>query len=278
MSAPVHLFAPSSDVLEMDSDERQLVGLMRQIHDHDGPDRSAMLLDWYRSDWYHPVLMMCEDWQGQIAREAHHAYTKAIERWSPAKRWADAPIQTGRASILRILNLDRVPEGIWGSLPFKAIRIDDRPWIAGALGPCLFTMDQCHLDITDVILWCPKTNEVRIDGDLGPRLIAAPSGYSDGQSVTVYQDGAAFFRDWAAERMRHLAWFKRGPEYHPKYSHPPDSHMPGALAIGGLKQPWSMLHAPTLRAGPGVNRAELTREVFASYHLPRIETARHANV
>jgi hypothetical protein len=274
--------APIRDEIwsEIDADERALVALLEQLRDAPAEERHSALLEWARSPLWHCAGMLLEGWQGQLHREAYRALKQALQADTPGRRWDMLDHRVGRASIIRLLGLsgDAGP-ALYASAAFKTWIDDDaRTWIAGAIGaPPLFDADRLldwrHLDIRDVILWDPRTNEAMLAGEhadvsqyvlpdvVPPRL-------------TVWGDCGAYFRAWAAGRVRigKLAEARgRGEWAHP-ISEPGDGGLPGALLIGEwMRATWPHPRTETIAAGPGMTAAELHAAAHRAARLPRFE-------
>ncbi len=175
------------------------------------------------------------------------------------RAWLQANWPANRATICRALKIDpNEPGATYATGPFAIMSEDGANWIAGAVGiwrafkPGDWSVD----DISDVILWNPRTGEVRLLGDEGAVLIVPDRPEP---RLTVYADGFAFFRAWADRRAETLARI--------------DSDIPGALAIGDLKDiNWRETGASVLVAGPGIDAKKLNSAVIRSARLPRVES------
>lgn len=190
------------------------------------------------------------------------------------RKWLSTNWSANRATICRALKIDPAePGATYATGPFAIMAEDGANWIAGAVGiwraldPLPWSVD----DITEVILWNPRTGQVRFLDDVGPGVVipAKPE-----QRLTVYADGFAFFRAWADRRAEILARIRIAHEGHRVTAvEPLDSAIPGALAIGDLaKIHWRDIGASVLVAGPGVDAKKLNRAVIRSAHLPRVES------
>jgi len=229
-------------------------------------DRHATLSEWARSPAWHPVLMICEGWQGKLAREAYKARETDLASATVGRAWWDAKPELGRASIHRILEINPEPGAFFASMPFRVMRYDEQDWIGGAVGFVAGGPYWTHLDISDVVLWSPRTHETRLWGDAkGERALIGADAEMD--SPVVYADGFNFFKAWAALRLAS----RHQPEREGGY-------LPGVLAVGGLHQRWSALRVETLLAGPGVDKNQLGRAVMASARLPGVKEASFARV
>lgn len=190
------------------------------------------------------------------------------------RAWLAANWSAKRATICRALKIDPAEPGAsYATGPFAIMQEDGASWIAGAVGiwrafdPTNWSVD----DISDVILWNPRTGEIRILGDTSPTLITPDRPEP---RLTVYGQGFAFFRAWADRRAEILARIRIAHESHRVTgSEPTDSGIPGALVIGDLaKIEWRNLGAAVLVAGPGTDARKLNRAVIRSARLPRIES------
>lgn len=279
MSAAAH---PRPVDEELDA-EATLVSIMAEMNALEGQERYGALLQWARSEWWSPILMMCEGDQGKMAREAWRTLKAELDADTPARRWAKSDIGAGRASIKRLLCPEAASGADYACLPFRIYWTqEDEPWIAGAVGcPPVFDLERLkrweHLDISDVILWNPKSNAVQLAGDAGRSLIQP---YCPDGAIQVYDHDGRFFRAWAANRLATWALGQkkqRGEWLHP-VTEPRDGGLPGVLAIGGIeRQQWSSLCAEKLIAPVGADPRVLRRAVIASANLPRIEEAARAN-
>ncbi len=190
------------------------------------------------------------------------------------RAWLQANWSANRATICRALKIDPAePGATYATGPFAIMAEDGANWIAGAVGiwraldPKPWSVD----DISDVILWNPRSNEVRLLDDIGSGLVMPDHPEP---RLTVYADGFAFFRAWADRRAEILARIRIAHEAHLVTSgEPRDSAIPGALAIGDLKDiHWRDTGATVLVAGPGIDAKKLNRAVIRSAYLPRVES------
>jgi len=189
------------------------------------------------------------------------------------RRWLHAP-RRHSDTIYRMLKIDPQDAGAgYAIAPFTVLEDDGKHWIAGAVGMwrALRPLEWCSDDVTAVILWNPRSNELRLAGEIEPSLILPDHVPA---RITIYGDGFAFFRAWADQRaatfecLRYAAACQRAA-----LAEPGDSDIPGALAIGALhKLDWRSTDAAVLVAGPGVDPRELNRAVIRSARLPRVES------
>lgn len=259
-----------------------LVNLMEEIRDLPNEQRPDALLWWARSRWWHPAGMIMTGWQGALHRDAYRVLERCLAADTPARRWNNSDWRVGRASIARLVGVEGHPAAIYATIPFRTW--DDgagRSWIAGAVG-CMPMLDidevaaWNHLDISDVILWDPRTNDTRLVGEhRSQSVIIAPDAPDADPSgrLTVYADGAAFFADWARRRaglglrIRDKA---EGRWTHPLVE-PRDSGLPGALIVGPTgkaRLPRDL--AQTIVAGPGVTAGDLHAAAVRAANLPTI--------
>lgn len=246
-----------------------------------GPARNAALLSFARSEIFLGAGLMLEGLPGVIHREAWRALQRERERETPARAWSESWSVADRPVICRHLRIDHAdPLALYATFPFRIIRPDgERPWIAAATGcPRVFDARSLssweHFDIHDVILWNPRSGEVRVAGDPGASLVEC-ADYDGGRHV-IYADGFAFFRAWADRRAMIGAGIMtaRQSKHAIIPSEPADNGMPGTLVIGDLnKVHWRDLSATVLVAGPGIDPAALNRAVFRAARLPRVEAA-----
>lgn len=191
-------------------------------------------------------------------------------------QWLAADWSRNRTAIYRALRIDpNEPDVAYATGPFTLLTTGggEHRWIAGAVGiwralsPHGWTPD----DISDVILWNPRTGAVQLlDGD-GPTLIM-PHRFEP--RLTVYVDGFAFFRAWADRRAATLTSLRAASKAHRVAdAEPRDSDIPGALAIGEMKDiDWCGTGASILVAGAGVDPKALNRAIIRSARLPRVES------
>ena len=235
-----------------------ILTLLKELRDVT-EDRHATLSAWARSPAWHPVLMICEGWQGKLGLEAYRAREADLASPTVGRAWWDANPSYGRGSIYRLLDVPHEAGAQLATMPFRIMRYDEHDWIAGAVGYQMPNAYWTHLDITDVVLWSPRTNETRLYGDVkGDRALIIPELLDD--APVVYSDGHNFMKAWAAKRLAE----KR------------DGDLPGILAVGGLHQNWASLGAETLLAGPCVDKQQLGRAVMASARLPGVREASFA--
>lgn len=258
-----------------------LVELMAEIRDLPDEDRHEALVWWARSPLWGAPLMLCLDWQGRIARDAYRALKRELAADTPGRRWNMLEPSVGRASIHRLLALTGDPAAIYAAAPFRSWTDDDgRAWIAGAIGcPPYFDNDAAlrweHLDITDVILWDPRTNEARIAGEHASTSVFVMPEQPDPR-LTIWGDCGAFFRAWAARRVRTgKLWIMRarGEWQHP-IDEPADGNLPGGLLIGdAFRARWPVTDSTTIVAGAGLSATELHAAAFRAARLPVFEGA-----
>jgi hypothetical protein len=244
------------------------------------PDRGPLLLKFARSHRFHPAGMMLEGWQGALHREAYQILRASLDRDTPGRAWDLAFNVADRRTICRALKIDPAEQGaFYATFPFRIVRDGDKAWIAGAIG-CQRALDPNsvrdwrHTDVSDVILWNPRTGHVQLAGDPSATLIE-PADYANGR-YNIYGDGFAFFRAWADKRAEIGAGIisAKASNSHIIPVEPVDSGMPGALVIGDLDQVrWRDLNATVLVAGPGIDPQKLNRAIFRSARLPRVEAA-----
>lgn len=258
--------------------EAALVRLMSDLNELEGTERRDALLGWVRSDWWSPTLMICEDWQGKVAREAWRVLKAELDASTPGKAWHEADHAASRVTINRLLGADGWKAGHYATFPFRMIWTqEDEPWIGAAIGcpPILNAVKLGaweHIDIRCVILWNPKSGETRLFGDEGQRahlILPEPAP----ETLDVFTDTRAFFSAWARQR----ASFAAMTQLHGLIESP-DGHLPGALVIGGIdKVRFPRDAANALVARPPLTRGALRDAVLRSANLPRIEEARVAH-
>lgn len=264
-------------IIPDDETEAHLLAIMEEIRDLDGHDRRDALIDWARSEWWHPAQMLYLDWPGKLAREAWRALKQELEADTPSRRWNNAPHAHGRPSIARLCGMEGSPFATYACAPFRTyIDDDERSWIAGAVGamPMLDSkrmMRWNHLDITDVILWDPRTGEGRLAGEHhSTSNLILP--YIQDERMTVYGDTGAYFRAWAGRRARtaELGQRKARGEWNHPVCEPDDGGLPGALILGEVgKVQWRGVTAATVIASTGVTKDELRGAALRAAHLPK---------
>lgn len=269
----------SEFIVEMhkaDDTTAELVEFWEQINETADEYRHETLVWFARSPWWHMCGMMLTGWQGKLHRDAWRALSADLAKDTPGRRWDAAPYARGRASIARLLGCEGHPGAGYITAAFRAwIDDDDRSWIAGAVGcPRCFDLEALenwrHLDIEEVILWCPRTGEARLAGEheSTARLIL-PCEHDT--SLTVWGDAGAFFRAWAANRRRLAEMVQR--KAMGEWAHPviecPDGELPGALIVGDVGAVrWADVSASTIIAGPGVTKSELRAAALRAARLP----------
>lgn len=240
-----------------------VLAIMEELRDLQ-EDRHAVLSEWARSPSWHSVLMICEGWQGKLAREAYRARETDLASPTVGRAWWDSSPTHGRGSIYRLLEVPNEPGAQYATMPFRVMRYDEQDWFGGAVGFVMGDPYWTHLDITEVVLWSPRTNETRLYADVkGDRSLVLPETLD--AAPVIYGDGHNFMKAWAAKRLAE----KHQPEKR-------CGNLPGVLAVGGLHQNWSSLEAETLLAGPGVDNNQLGRAVMASARLPVVKEASFA--
>jgi hypothetical protein len=204
---------------------------------------------------------------------AFFAHTRALSADTPGHRWWKADHRRGRASICKALRLDPNDRfTCFATAPFRIVDEDGAPWIAGAIGLRCFDPQWGHTEIRDVVLWNPRSGDLRIAGEATSRSAVISPAHSDGE-VDVFASGFAFFRAWTERRAeyaaRHLIALSDRSRIRP--TEPADSNIPGILVIGDLDSiHWRELDAPVLKAGTGVEATKLKRAIFRSARLPRV--------
>lgn len=269
-----------AEMEEANANEAAIVDLMEQIAALPVDERHAVLVCWARSDRWHAGLMLCTGWQGALAREAWKAFKRDTEADTPARSWNLIDHAVGRESIIRLLGLEGDRCASYATAAFKGMVDDDgRGWIAGAIGcpPWLDADRLCawrHLDITDVILWDPRTGEGRIAGEHSScARMTLP--HIQGDRLTVFGDVAAFFQAWAAARCQtahRASWARMPGEWAHSVIEPDDGGLPGALIIGSPDRlSWGGVTAATVVAGPGTTRRALQDAALRAARLPAFE-------
>lgn len=287
-TAPAHPIAEAMrDYLESDEfkteleAERGLLELMAQIRDLADDERHEALVWWARSPYWGAPLMLCVGWQGKLARAAYAALKRDLEADTPGRRWNELDWKVGRASIARLLGLADSPFGFYATFPFRTWPDDDgRTWIAGAVGcePLTDTAKMLrwnHLDIREVILWDPRTNEAQIAGEhRSTSMFILPDMQE--QRVAVWGDCGAYFRAWAARRLRtaQLARMRVNGEWAHPIAEPADGSLPGWLLVGEcLRARWPYTDASKITAEAGITVTELKAAAHRAARLPVFEGA-----
>lgn len=165
------------------------------------------------------------------------------------------------------------PATPYARLPFRLVADQGSNWIAAAthICPVLDPSAHWHPDIIgDVILWNPRTNDVRVMGEaISQSLVIGPDR---ADALTVYRDPFPFFRAWIETRAatwgRYMAM--RDRKWQHGVNEPRDGGLPGALAIGDIATIKRWPDASTMIAGPGVDADALRRSVWASHNVPRV--------
>ena len=243
------------------------VCMLEELRDLEGSERDEALVGFASSPFFSACGFLLLGWQGELHREAFDRLNAALAIESPGKRWWDADHNTGRETIERLLGCTTAAG--YASYPFRTVWTDeDEPWIAGAVGgPPVFSNEYLywnHLRIRHVILWNPKTNETRIDGEAPSQTSVVLPQVSPGE-IKIYADTRRFFTDWAKGRALFAAKFaKEFPECQ-------DGRLPGALIVGDHgKARWPVHYADTLIAGPGITQPALRDMVLRAANLPVI--------
>lgn len=199
---------------------------------------------------------------------------------SAARSWHAVPFEHGRTAIFNALRIDRSElSAAYATAAFRIVMDDGINWIAGAIGcqPCLDIdrlLNWYPDDITSVILWNPKLNEVRIMGEAKtqPMLVHGSLPHDE---LTIYGTGFPFFRAWADQRAATFERYRANltKQWKHKTSEPVDGDCPGALAVGNLdKITWRELNVPLLNAGPGIDAKALSNAVYRAARIPRVNS------
>lgn len=276
-----------------DIEDEEVEALFAALDALEGHERYSNLIAWARSSAFSGAGLIPCSWMGpkyadmvRINREAFGLLRAALDKETPGKAWHAAWNPADRKVICRHLKIDPAdPLAFFATFPFRVIRNEgERPWIAAAIG-CRRIMDPAskehapgydwlHIDIDDVILWNPRSGEVKVAGDPDRRLVEC-ANYDDGR-YTVFADPFSFFRAWADRRAEFGARVKaaRASKHVLISTEAVDNCMPGALVIGDLDRVhWRDLDAAVLVAGPGVDPVKLNRAIFRTARLPRVEAA-----
>lgn len=259
----------------------ELIAIMEELRDCPAEYQHAELAAWARSPWWHPLLMMALGWHGEIARAAWIALKSDMAADTPGRRWDQCDPTLGRASIVRLLGLEGHQAAYYASSAFRTwVDDDDLNWIAGAIGaqPLADTeasVRWCHLDIRDVILWNPRTNEARLAGEHKSTSTYVLPSHPVGP-LTVWADCGAFFRAWAANRARTGSLIQKraaGEWAHP-IAEPDDGNLPGGLLIGSIHRArWPSPPVEQVLAAEGLTGAELHFAAVHAASLPGFGTA-----
>lgn len=246
------------------------VGWMEQLNALEGSERHQALSEWAGGNMFSACGFLLEGWQGKLHREAWRCREVDLSAETPGKAWDDADYKAGQETTARLLGVSGWKDRFYVAFPFRTVWTqEDEPWIAGAVGcPPLLEAEKMrywsHLDIRHVIFWNPKTGAARLDDEAADTShVILPEVRGD--ELTVYADIRAFFSAWARQRGQyHFARGSGWPENR-------DGHLPGALIIGEpRKVRWPVHAAPTLIAGPGIDRDTLNNMVLRSANLPQV--------
>lgn len=152
---------------------------------------------------------------------------------TPADDWFAAKAKETplhRASQARLLGTS---DG-YALAPFAAMRTADGWRLGVSLDP-----PPC-LDVAAVLSWQPGGDIVMVDPDTGKASLVGDSGgwivgdIPFGDAVTLYTNGLAFARAWAAKRLAWLELHKRAAIPGLAVSEPLDHGLPGLLLAGPL--------------------------------------------
>ncbi len=257
-----------SDAYDDDLFVADLLAMCEEIDALEGAERHRALVWWARSTCYSPALML-ELRIGKLAREASRAFFTDLTADTAGKAWWDAGAR-GQASIRRLVGVEGHDKAFYGADPFRTVHHEDRDWIAAAVPPVPALSDRivgwCHLDIAELILWCPRTGDVRLWGTPTDHAeLLTPNVVDD--DLAVYADPAAFFRDWAARRIDALERCQATPGIRPNDW--PDGFMPGAFVVGDLgRLSWRDPGARRIVAGPGCAADDLRACAMRAARLP----------
>lgn len=247
-----------------------------------GYERNAALLQWARYLGTGAIVGVCQDDLGRITREASEAFAAALAKDTPAKAWANADPAIGRASIARLTGIQDHAAAWYATMPMRHIRYEDRDWIGGALGSeRLLAWKQqdaghrwCHLDIVDVILWDPATNEARVMGEhiSSPRIVMPARC----DVLPVFGSPVAYFKAWVQRRIRALMHHQSMAVTHGAFDYE-DTHneAPGALIVGDIAAAvWPACDASKIAPAAGCNPDTLRDCIMRSANLPTIITGK----
>lgn len=249
-----------------------------------GYERNVALLQWARYLGTGAIVGMCHDDLGRITREASAVFAAALAKDTPGKAWADADPAIGRASIARLTGIQDHAAAWYATMPMRHIRYEDRDWIGGAIGSeRLLAWKQqdaghrwCHLDIIDVVLWDPATNEARVMGEhiSSPRIVMPART----DKLPVFGSPVAFFKAWVQRRIAALVRHQSMTASHGGLDYE-DTHnqSPGALIVGDIaKAAWPACDASRIIPFTGCDPVALQDCIWRSAGLPTIETRKAA--
>lgn len=200
---------------------------------------------------------------------------------TPGEIWYRTPYIHHRRAIFNALQVDGSdPSAGFACACFRSIADDGINYIAGAVGcPPHLDLDRFRDwtpdRIAHVILWHPKSNDVRELGEAKSQSILIAPTIPD-ETITVYADGFAFFRAWIERRAAH--YVRNQMTIRKEWAHPTpetsDSLIPGALVIGNIAsvKEWPAISESALIAGPGVTDDALRQSVWRSAHIPQVIT------
>lgn len=180
-----------------------------------------------------------------------------------------------RQAVFRALKIGASdPHAHFSTDRFTVLTIDGKAWIAGAVSasPIIgHRYGDWFPNGGEVILWNPRTNEVKLRDDDHPTLILPHRAEA---RLTVYADGFAFFRAWADNRAAISERINLATDNHRiTHAEPSDGGIPGALAIGALNSiDWTDTGSNILVAGPGIDPKKLNSAIIRSAKLPRVES------
>lgn len=274
-------YVESAEFQEQKAATAELIELMAEICQLPDEEQHTALVWWARSPYWEATLMLLTGWQGKVARAAWRALKRELETDTHGRRWWNLDWKVGRASIERLLGISDSAYRVYAGAAFRTWIEQDgtdegRSWIAGAIGsPPILTSDALldwnHMDIQDVVLWDPRTNEVRFadENPAEPRFVLPNRATIDGR-LTVWADGAAYFRAWAALRARKAA-FRQADKGANPFSEDAGTDLPGGLFIGDIRRArWpGDCGAATIVAGPGLTAAELHMAAIRAANLPQ---------
>lgn len=269
--------ATSPEIARMDSAAEMLATLCDAINALAGWERHEELVTFARSRLFMAPGLLLDGVPGAIHREAWQALKRDLAADTPARRWDQAGHRRGRDSIKRLLGAENWPA--YATVPFRTLDTDHGPRIAAAVGgdrPLTRGRIDVHgfLDITDVLLWEPRSNSIAIADEPDAARLIMPSEDNRADRLTVYRDPFAFLRDWVARRVEVLALYQGGH----KHFETRDGCLPGALVIGDLERiPWHKMRVPALVTGPGLDRRALSRAVYRAHQLPPVLEATHGH-
>jgi len=190
-----------------------------------------------------------------------------LHKDTPGKFWAlkcKSPLLDDLSfkSLAKVLNLD-ANDPMTGPAVYhmRLGKVDDVYQIVTPY-PIPNIEDGTHLDIDQVLLWNPKTNQISIMGDDTPQIFGAVTD-------KIYGDPKRFLQDWACNLAMQFTAHKSQRDQKWKSAPQEVDCCPGALIVGDLaKIRWPLMDMPKRIECFDIDAKKVSSAILKSANLP----------